>query len=445
MKSLPRLSSQLAVVLLGLGTGVAQISVGRFPPVDETKAPTALIRSVRVIPTADGPAVEIITTRPANPKILRLQGPERLVIDLPKTLVSKSRIDFRSEDVSGIRVNQFQQDPPMARIVVDLNRPVSYSWDAAGNRLMVRLRPDQSQMAQSASGFTQGIAPNLVPIGPGASTALVMAGKSVMGGSSVSAGADTAIMHLARGGEVRVCPGTTVSVTYSQNGRDMMLAMNQGTLETHYTLQSSADSVMTPDFRILFAGPGEFNYAISADSRGNTCVRSLPGNTASAIVSELIGDSTYQVRSFDQVMFQGGRVSSASKNIPPDCGCPAQSVPVLQTSAPAPLPQKPVAESVASNTGIQVAATGPVTAPLPPAEKNQIQVQIDAPFVFRATDPQAVPEAPTREVAQLREIYWRRIEPLEVMVLPPPQAVATKPKPRGLFGVIKGVFAAIFR
>ena len=286
--------------LLAVDLGAAQSS---FPPIDEAHAPPALVRSVAMVPDPDGPAIEIVTTRPLSPDITLVENPERLVVDLNKAIVTAATtIPFRNEEITGVRVSQFQRTPPITRIVVDLKKPIGYSWDAAGNRLMIRLRSSPIQIPALSA---PAAATSLVPARSSSGT--VVTSTRGPGGSSISAGAEKAILRLPRGGEVDVCPGTTVSVTYSTSGRDLMLGMSTGTLETDYSLGAAADSILTPDFRILMAGPGDFHYAISADSRGNTCVRALAGNTASVIVSELMGDKIYQVKPPDQCSQPGSR------------------------------------------------------------------------------------------------------------------------------------------
>jgi hypothetical protein len=236
-----------------------------------------------VVPGDNGPVVQIVCNRPLTPSLQTVEGPLRLVIDLPnaKLVTNRRRIPFRNAQIKGIRVDQNQSDPPVVRIVVDLAGPVLYTWDAMGSRLRIRLHADQAATAKPASvpAFTSGVQPAAVPVAVGSSGTLVEAGSRVASGSSITAAEETAVLRLARGGEVRVCPGTTVSVTTSANGQDLMLGMSKGAMETHYRLVESSDSVLTPDFRILLPGPGEFDLGISADSHGNTCVSAMPGNT----------------------------------------------------------------------------------------------------------------------------------------------------------------------
>jgi hypothetical protein len=421
MALLPRSYHQPIVLLLIVVGLTASSSPQTAPATDVTR-----IRSVRVIPGADGPAIEIITTRPITPAITTLKDPSRLVIDLPDSLLMpRNTIDYRSDQIQGIRANQFQNTPPISRVVVDLSQPIGYSWDAAGNRLMIRLKSLEQKIAPAPLPPSR---PEIAMTAPGSAGATVQTVSRTEGqGSSLTAGTDTAILHLPRGGQVRVCPSTTVSVNYSKNGHDMLLAMNTGALEAHYILDTSADSVMTPDFRILFVGPGEFDFAVSSDAHGNTCVKSLRGNAGSAIVSELLGDGTYQVKPNEEVVFHGGQIAQRSTVAPTNCGCPEEVIPELMAAARRP-------QDRVNSTAIS---------PVPDPDK--VHIKVDAPFVFRAKDPQ-VPSAPTQEVARLSLVSYQLPEPLEVTVLPPaPQMIAEKPKNAGFFGKIKGFFSAIFR
>jgi AMIN domain len=412
---------------------------------------------VRVVPGPEGAAIEILATRPLTPAITTVNNPLRLVVDLPKSLVtSRIRINYRDPQVLRVRVNQFHLDPPTVRLVIDLDKDAKATWDGAGNRLMVRLHPAEVTSGDVSATSSQGTAPALIG-GSTVSGALLLAGGRIATGSAVTAGTDTAILHMAQGGEVRVCPGTTVSVTPSQNGRDVMLGMNTGAMEAHYRLETSADSIVTPDFHILFAGPGEFHYAVSADSRGNTCVRALRGNSASAVVSELMGDGVYQVKPSEEVVFRSGRLTSIDANVPADCGCPAASVPVMRAAAAE--ERKSAEEGVpalaAQPAGAQTIAAsrlphGSETASLPAVSPKDVHIQVDAPFVFRAAD-RHPPPAPILEATNLPLARFHHTDPLQLTALPPaggisgvPAGVARNSR-KGFFGKIGSFFGGLFR
>ncbi len=426
---------------------------------------TAVVTSVRVVHDRGVPALEVVSTHPVVPSIQLLKSPPRLVIDLTQARLGlqRKRIPVLQENILAIRTEQFQNDPPITRIVLDLLAPYGYTWDEAGNRLMVRLKPAESMNAankkplfqpQDVPTVARAVGPALVPVIKHGSD-VIYAGSRVTAGSSLTAGSDTAVLQLSRGGEVRVCPGTTISVTPSASTHDLMLGISTGALETHYTLDASADTVLTPDFRILFAGPGEFHYAISSDSHGDTCVRGLRGNTSSAIVSELMGDRIYQVKPTEQAVFRAGRIDKVDSNIPLECGCPPP-VPVMVASA-ADVPPKARSEQTNAsppsakmqNQGSQTLSNGPEIQPLPASQPNDVHIQVEAPFVFHAKDRTAAPPPPTREVAALPVLEPSNASPyLEAKVQPPP-AGSTAPRKKKNEGPhilrrIKRIFVAIF-
>jgi len=420
------------------------------------------------------PAVEIITRGgPVIPEIQMLDAPPRLVIDLPNSLLGleHKKIAARLENVVAVRANQYQQKPPVTRIVLELLAPYGYSWDGGGNRLMVRLQPPEDASAGKKSSpppltvadSSLNAGSSVVPVVSGSGGTAVAASR-IAAGSSLSAGAQTAVLRMAHGGEVRVCPGTTISVTPAQNKRDLMLGMSTGALEAHYSLEASADSVITPDFRILFAGPGEFHFAISADSRGNTCVRSLMGNTASAIVSEGMGDRVYQVKPTEQAVFRSGQIEKVDANVPLECGCPPPP-PVIRTeSTPASVsdalppqatlggsatPPAPSTDNVSSPSPSPTRLTnGPETAPVPALKPNDVHVQVDAPFVFTAKNrAPSAPPAPLQAARVLPVADSARQVHLTATVQAPPPAPpekTTRAEHRGFLHRLRNFFVTIF-
>ena len=438
--------------------------------------PIAVIRSVRIVHERGVPNVEILASRPVVPEIQTLDSPPRLVIDLPHTRLAlqQKHIAVQQENIRAIRAEQYQNKPPVTRIVLDLLAPYGYTWDGAGNRLMIRLKPpgdtSADNNAEPPSVPTLGVTttPALVPAAGGGNGSVVVSGTRIGNGSSVTAGAETTVLRLLRGGEVRICPGTTISVTPSKNARDLMLGMSTGALEAHYSLDASADSVLTPDFRILFAGPGEFHYAISADSHGNTCVRALMGNTSSAIVSELMGDRIYQVKPSEQAVFQAGRIDKVSTNVPLECGCPPPPATLKASPAsPAPSTDKPAntkpgdappgtedlsaksPDEASASSSAETLSSGPETAALPPTKPDDVHVEVDAPFVFsaknRASGPSPVIQAAARlpvEDSAARQVV------LDPLVQPPPQpatAASVQPIHHRFLHRLKRFFDAIFQ
>ena len=421
----------------------------------------------------DGPAVEILSTKPLLPSIQAITGPDRLVIDLPNARLEAQhkRISVQADQINSIRADQFQQNPPVARVVVDLLAPRAYTWDAAGNRLVVHLGKNPTQTRSSP--FEPPTVTSLMPAPQPAVSEVRAAGPLAIRennagvGSAITAGADTTVLRLSSGGEVYVCPGTTVSITPSENRHNMMFSMNTGALEAHFALDASSDSVMTPDFRILLVGPGEFHYAINADNQGNTCVRALPGNTASAIVTELLGDRTYQVKATDQLVFRSGHLDHVDMAVPLECGCPpprvtppratnhlptesrtqAGALPPLDRS-PAPVAETAQAESPPAAATARAAS--PLDATVAP---NELQVQVEAPFVFHATGP---PPAPVEDVRALPLGSRPPAAPALAAPLPPPANERAKPAGhetapehrapvRVFFRKLGGFFAAMFR
>jgi hypothetical protein len=425
--------------------------------------PAAGVQSVKIIPGESGATIEILATRPLTPQLQTVEGPLRLVIDLPGSVLNlpRKRIPFRNQQIKGVRMNQYQTG--VSRIVLDLTSPVQYTWDALGNRLNIRIHPDEAATAKppTAPAMTPGTEPVAVPVASGSTGTLVEAGSRVASGSTIAARDETAVLRLARGGEIRVCAQTTVSVATSPDGQSLMLGMNSGAMETHYHINESSDSILTPDFRIVLPGPGEFNLAIKSDAHGDTCVSSLAGSNSSVVVAELLGNGTYEVKPDQQVLFRQGKMQSVETPLA-GCGCPAPQEPIMRaaTDPTTVVPENKTGSTLAladsnsqpsttagtgSDGGAEKAAAVPIASTAGDPISNDDKAQISAPLVFNAKELARMrAEASTPPVSEQEAavpLNARPADPLPPLVVLPP---APKPEHKGFFGRIGRFFRSIF-
>ena len=263
------------------------------------------------------------------------------------------------------------------------------------------------------------------------SMVLTAGGTRVMSGSQVAAGEHVALLRLIRGGEVRICRGTSVAISEATIGAPMLFGINTGSLELHYPLTAIADSVVTPDFRIQVTGPGVSHIALGSDAKGTTCVKAMEGNSSSVIVSEMMGSGTYHVAQGRSVVFREGKLEQVSDN-EDVCGCPAAKPATPPVELAKDVPVKPVAPENAS-------ATPSV-------------VEMEAPLVFAGSKvaPENERERMIREGYTIATI---RVRPLaispellptaKVALAPPqqqPKKVAAKTKKKGLWGFFARLF-----
>jgi hypothetical protein len=424
----------------------------------------AVVLRVKLLLGKDSPVLEITFNRPIRPLITRIQDPPSLRIDLnnAKISVRHKEIAVQSPLIGVMHLDQFSQKPSVVRIVVTELKPLSYTWDAAGNRLSIRLHRESEEVKSrppSVPALTRDTETVAVPVSTAGNVGFA---DRMASGASFSARFDTETLRLARGGEVHVCPGTTLSIVHAQN-EDLTLAMGVGAFETHYALEDSADTIVTPDFRILLRGPGEFHYAIRADSQGNTCVRALPNNTAPVVVYESIGDGKFEVLPSEKLVFHAGHLSSTDTAfhsehltqvetvVPEDCGCPPPRVPVLRAQLPAtPVPAENDISSVSPRSTVEEAPTqvpmpqnassGTETALLSPLRHDEKAVEFEARLLFSPKD------APPPRLVNL-PLSSRQIPFPDANVAPPalPQVTNKKAHKKGVIGKLTGFFSRIFR
>lgn len=122
---------------IAAATPVAPASQPAAPKADGL----ASIRNVAVSRGKSGIEVEISGASTA--KAMKLSNPDRIVLDFANTVpaVRSKNILVNSAEMKNIRVGRFQDDPPVTRIVLDMNAAYDFDLEPGNGSLKVKFQP----------------------------------------------------------------------------------------------------------------------------------------------------------------------------------------------------------------------------------------------------------------------------------------------------------------
>ena len=130
--------------------------VAAWPAVAQTQEPAgstaAVISSVAITQASETATVRVEGEGRLDAHALRMQNPERLVLDFEgtKLAVHRSAIPGVSAPVRGVRLGQYR--PGVARVVVDLTASTPYEISHDGNSLVIRFDVQKQAPAEVSGG-----------------------------------------------------------------------------------------------------------------------------------------------------------------------------------------------------------------------------------------------------------------------------------------------------
>lgn len=243
---------------------------------------------------------------------------------------------------------------------------------------------------------------------------------NLRGGATLTARDHTAELNLERGGAVRVC--ATSSLHISAGGSEgaappLLFALDRGAMEVQ-TVVTNRDVVITPDLRFTTAARGPLDLRVRVTRNGDTCVENRGERAPTLDIVEQFGDSTYQLRAGQHVLFEHGSLREVVDHESSPCGCP-------------PVPTISVADAGASTAPAAAAKPGAKASPnesehpfpaaqsqglaptpeIPQAPPGQVHAQVSTTLSYSANPSNpapAQPEAPATATAEPPPIAPRR-------------------------------------
>ncbi len=140
-------ASQSAAANKSAATALTSAKPAATPTSSSVATPApVVVRNVSVVQGEGTVSVEIATNGPITPKATRLSAPARIVLDFPNSIPAGRNqvVPVESGDVKEVRLAQFQADPPVVRVVIDMASARPYDLSSSGNKITLKLRSSEA-------------------------------------------------------------------------------------------------------------------------------------------------------------------------------------------------------------------------------------------------------------------------------------------------------------
>src|SRR5581483_6904910 len=103
----------------------------------------AEIQNLNVVRRGTELNVEVTLTSPVTPNVIVATAPDRLVLELPNTSAGarQKRVPVNQDGVKAIRVGLNSAEPPVTRVVIDLEQARLYRVDTNGSTISLAILP----------------------------------------------------------------------------------------------------------------------------------------------------------------------------------------------------------------------------------------------------------------------------------------------------------------
>lgn len=227
-------------------------------------------------------------------------------------------------------------------------------------------------------------------------------GRAMIGNNgTITAGTQPAQVRLARGGSLNVCATTKIHLTTdtATEASALMIGLDRGAFEAHYTAGEYSDVILTPDLRILVSPPGDVDLSLRVNAKGDTCVDNHGANAPYVLATNLYSGGAYRVQPNQRVLFEHGSLNDVVDNEPDPCGCP----PATETLTVARNAGKGAREAAKRNPFPLAQSEGLTPPPPLPTQPDvppgQVETEVQAPLTYNSAHPALPPQPAAPEPA----------------------------------------------